>query len=127
MTLASKWIRQDPEFYRLLAEETVLAEATELVSECLDRREITRSELAQRLNVTRSEVTQRLSGKRNLSVRTLGSMLHELGYRLHLGVEDLTVHRSAPRSFRAADTPWNEALPHYTNTGSTLTVVKASA
>lgn len=84
----SNWYPQTPEAERLLAEETALIAAAELVAEALEARGMKRSALAERLCVGRSEVTQRLDGTRNLTVRSLAAMLHELDFELELSVRD---------------------------------------
>lgn len=129
MTLSGSWFNGDAESLRLLAEETAVLEATELVAECLEHRHVNRAGLASRLGVSRSEITQRLSGKRNLSVRTLGAMFHELGYRLRFDAEDLAhASRPVPHRIHVADpSPWTETTPRYTQTGTRLRVVKGAA
>lgn len=82
------WFVETPESLRALAEERAVVEAAELVSEGLAARDGKRKDLADALGVARSEITQRLSGKRNLTVRSLAAMLHELDYDLQLRVRD---------------------------------------
>ncbi len=124
------WMRDSGTALRALAEERAVLEATEMVSERLAERRIKRADLADRLGISRSEVTQRLNGKRNLSVKTLAAMLHEMGYQLCLGTRDLTDGRSGLRPFRAAPQPsWTQVQGsvHYTPIGSTLRLVPATA
>lgn len=119
-------MRESATAQRFLAEESAVLEATEMVSDYLDERGITRAQLAERLGVSRSEITQRLNGKRNLTVKTLGAMLHEMGYRLCLGTRDLTDSQSKLRPFHAApQSSWTRhAAPvRYTPTGTALRVV----
>lgn len=127
MTTMGSWFKETPESVRLVAEETALLEASELVTACLDEREVSRSTLAERLGVSRSEVTQRLNGKRNLTVRTLGAMLHELGYRLRLETEDLAVQRPQRHVQVVGGTGWTAPGARYTKTGSTLQLVRHPA
>lgn len=126
MTSMGSWFRETPESVRLLAEETALLEASELVEECLEDRKITRAALADRLGVSRSEVTQRLNGKRNLTVKTFGAMLHELGYRLRFETEDLTRMRSLRPVHVAPGTGWTAPGARYTSTGRSLHLVRHS-
>lgn len=107
-----------------MAEETALLEASELIEECLGDRQITRAALADRLGVTRSEVTQRLNGKRNLTVRTLGAMLHSLGYRLTFQAEDIARVRGYRPVQMAGGTGWTAPGARYTSTGSALHLVR---
>lgn len=124
MTTMSTWFKETPESLRLVAEETALLEASELVIECLEGRQVNKSTLANRLGVSRSEVTQRLNGKRNLTVRTLGAMLHELGYRLRFDVQDLAEHRTHRHVQVASGTGWTAPGARYTRTGTSLHLVR---
>lgn len=123
----SSWFRETPQSLRFLAEERAVLEATELVAECLERRDVTRTALAERLGIGRSEVTQRLSGKRNLTIKTLGAMLHELGYRLRLDVEDVATERKSHDVAFPAAILGLQAGSHYTNTGTALRLIKSDA
>lgn len=126
--MMTAWMRDSGTALRLLAEETAVLEASEMVSDCLDERGIKRADLAARLGISRSEVTQRLNGKRNLSVKTLSGMLHEMGYRLCLGTRDMAAERTHLRAFHAApQTSWTHDLgsARYTPTGTALRVVSA--
>jgi len=95
--MSNTWFRETPESLRALAEERALVDAAELVSEGIEARETSRRALADKLGVARSEITQRLSGKRNLTVRSLAAMLHELDYDLQLRVRDRRQARPAWR------------------------------
>lgn len=92
---SSTWFRETTESLRALAEERALVEAAELVSESIHARRSSRKALADQLGVARSEITQRLSGRRNLTVRSLAAMLHELDYDLQLRVRDRQQSRPA--------------------------------
>lgn len=127
MTGLGSWFIETPESVRMLAEESAVLEATELVNECLNRRDATRADLAARLNVGRSEVTQRLSGKRNLSVKSLGAMLHELGYRLRFEAQDVSGEKAVPQHIRVVSTgtgSWRPKHVKYTVTGSSLRLIR---
>ncbi len=124
----SGWMRESAAAMRALAEERAVLEATEMVCERIEERDISRTDLAARLGISRSEVTQRLSGKRNLSVKTLAAMLHEMGFQLCLGTRDLTGRGSELRPFHAApQSSWTSHLGavKYTPTGSSLRLVSA--
>lgn len=66
-------------FETLVAQESLIMEATELVCEHLERAGVSRAELARRLGKTRGHVTQLLSGERNLTLRTLADIGTALG------------------------------------------------
>ena len=72
---------ESPSRRRLLEEEGLILEATELLSELMARENITKAELAQRLNCSKSYVTQVLNGRANLTLRTLANLGCALGYR----------------------------------------------
>lgn len=95
--MSSTWFRETPESLRSLAEERALVDVAELVSEAIEARRTSRKALAEKLGIARSEITQRLSGRRNLTVRSLAAMLHELDYDLQLRVRDRQHARPAWR------------------------------
>lgn len=70
---------------KILQQEELLLEATELLSTVMEENQITKVELARRLGKTKAFVTQCLSGHQNMTLRTLADLFHVLGYRLQLG------------------------------------------
>jgi len=74
----------DPEFRKLLAQEELILEVTEVLCGLLEEETISRKELADRLGKTKGFVSQLLNGGRNLTLRTLADILHVLGYRASL-------------------------------------------
>jgi transcriptional regulator with XRE-family HTH domain len=96
----SSWFRDTPATEALLEEERLVVAATEAISEAMDRRGINKRELAERLNVRPSEISQRLSGRRNLTLRSLAAMLHAVGVRARLSIED-------EQTPFVAGVPWN--------------------
>jgi len=74
----STWFKSTPESEALLAEERLVLAATELVYEAMEMRGVSKKELARRLNVRPTEISQRLKGTRNMTLRSLASMLHQL-------------------------------------------------
>lgn len=93
----SDWFRVTPESERLLSEERLILAATEQVYEAMQCAGVTKKTLAERLGVSKSEIGQRLSGRRNLTVRSLAAMLHELGCEATLALRPLTLPNEAPR------------------------------
>ena len=71
-------------------EETLLVEMASLIYRTMQKRGITRSELAERLGVTRGRVTQYLGGELNLRLRTLANILTALDCQLEPTVSDLS-------------------------------------
>lgn len=125
----STWFRETPDSLRYLAEERALIEATELIADRLEERGMKRSALADRLGIGRSEITQRLNGKRNLSIKTLAAMLHELGYRIRIDAEDVsTGQRHSSRRLPIDLAPqWAPTKARYAANGSRLHVVRGNA
>jgi transcriptional regulator with XRE-family HTH domain len=120
------WFDDTPETRRLFAEEELLLAATELMQEAIDDRGITRQELARRLDVRPSEITQRLAGARNLTLRTLASMMDALGFKVVLGRADRNAKRQAVHAHGLwqSQTQVSEPLVRYTDTGSRLQVLR---
>jgi len=82
-TLMDEYL-EDPEFARLVAQGDLIMEVTETLCELLEKEEVSRKELADRLGKTKGFVSQLLNGGRNLTLRTVGDILHVLGYRVRL-------------------------------------------
>ena len=70
----------DPEFRRLLAQEELILEVTEVLCGLLEQETLSRKELADPLGKTKGFVSQLLNGGRNLTLRTVADILHVLGY-----------------------------------------------
>jgi transcriptional regulator with XRE-family HTH domain len=118
----SSWWVDTPEARRVLAEERAVVHAAELVSAGLERRGLLRKVFAERLGIKASELSQRLSGRRNMTIRSLAAMAHELDCELELQLRPLAVHtpagRSAVVSHRAS--AWPKGNLGYTQTGVAL-------
>lgn len=69
-------------YERLLNQERLILEATELIHELLQAAGATRADLAERLGTTRGYVTQVLNGSRNMTLRTLADLAFVLGQRV---------------------------------------------
>lgn len=74
----------DPEFRRLLAQEELILEVTEVLCGVLEQEHISKKELAERLGKTKGFVSQLLNGGRNLTLRTVADILYVLGYKVTL-------------------------------------------
>jgi transcriptional regulator with XRE-family HTH domain len=82
---------KDPNFRKLLAVESLVAEAAELIGRLMAEKKVNKAALARRLNRSRAWVTQLLSGKTNMTIRTLA----ELAYALEAEIE-LATQAAAP-------------------------------
>jgi transcriptional regulator with XRE-family HTH domain len=72
------------DYERLVAQETLILEATETIVDLLEQQHITRQELAARLGKSKGFVSQLLSGERNMTLRTLSDLGYVLGQRFAL-------------------------------------------
>ncbi len=80
----------DPEFQRLLAQEELILEVTEVLCGLLEEETISKKELADRLGKSKGFISQLLNGGRNLTLRTLADILHVLGYKVALTPQKLS-------------------------------------
>jgi len=69
---------------RLLEQENLIIDATEVLSAIMENEKLTKADLARRLGKSKSYVTQVLSGRANLTLRTLGDLGVSMGYRFGL-------------------------------------------
>ncbi len=84
MTISQIDDMNDPEFRKLLAQEELILEVTEVLCGLLEQEKISRKELAERLGKSKGFVSQLLNGGRNLTLRTVADILHVLGYKVTL-------------------------------------------
>jgi len=78
---------RDLEFERLVEQESLILEATELLSKLMKDQGISKADLARELGKTRSYVSQLLNGGRNMTLRTLADLLFALDHRAQLNIE----------------------------------------
>lgn len=84
----SSWFRSTPQSEEMLEQERLVVAATEAIAEAMERRGVNKAQLAGLLEVRPSEISQRLSGKRNLTLKSLAAMLHALGVRARISIQD---------------------------------------
>lgn len=121
----TEWWVESPEASRVLAEERAVVDAAELVSAGLERTGLLRAQLAARLGVSPSELSQRLSGRRNLTVKSLAAMVHELGCDLEIGVKPRVLKNAHFTSRRGVS--WPGERMRYTQTGVQVRSVTGAA
>ncbi len=68
-------LQDDPDFIL----EGLLWDVTEAIARAMDRRGITRAELARRLGTTPANITQLLRGRRNMTLKSLARVAAALG------------------------------------------------
>ena len=76
--------KPDTEYERLLAEEAFILDSTELISELMLEKGLTRAELAKLIGKTRGFVSQVLAGNRNMTLRTLADLAYALDARVNV-------------------------------------------
>ena len=74
-------LERSPKEKRLLEQERLILEVTELICGIMEEERISRSELAKRLQKSKGHVSQLLDGSRNMTLRTLAEILSALGRR----------------------------------------------
>ena len=86
-----KKIRQEKErdYERLVEEESLILETTELIEELLELTDVNRKELAERLGRSKGFVTQILAGDRNMTLRTLADLAFALDHRVKVAASPL--------------------------------------
>jgi transcriptional regulator with XRE-family HTH domain len=72
----------DPERRRILEQERVMVDATELVCSAMDFRRMNRTELAEKMGRSKAYVTQILRGSQNLTLRTLADVFYAMNSHL---------------------------------------------
>lgn len=83
--------RKDKErdYERLVEEESLILETTELIEELLELTGVNRKELAERLGKSKGFVTQILTGDRNMTLRTLADLAFALEHRVEVAASPL--------------------------------------
>lgn len=79
---------KDADFKRLVAQETLILEATELIAELIEQSGMKRKDLAKKLGRSKGFVTQVLSGDRNMTLRTLADFAYALGQKLEVRLRE---------------------------------------
>jgi transcriptional regulator with XRE-family HTH domain len=75
---------ESPENRRLFEQERLLVEATELLSELMEKKKVSRKQLAQRIGKSKAFVTQLLRGNHNMTLRTVADLFDALDYQASL-------------------------------------------
>ena len=94
-------LMEAPEFRRLLAIESLVAEASETIARLMAEQNVSKADLARKLNKSRAWVTQLLSGRANMTVRTLAEVVYALDAKVRLDAQS-TASKAAGRPLGAA-------------------------
>jgi transcriptional regulator with XRE-family HTH domain len=82
--------------------EKLILEVTEALSEAIEVRGLTRSEVAKRLGKTKGFISQLLAGGRNLTLRTVADIADAIGISLKVAVQGAEISKGATRPRRMA-------------------------
>jgi len=95
---------------RLLRQEELILEVTELLSSALEARQMTKSDLAEKLGRSKGFVTQVLSGNRNLTLRTIADIADALDYRIRMVKEPVSAKvKHTPEARSGKVLRWRDA------------------
>ncbi len=100
LTDVERFEQSSTESRRLLNQEKLILEVTEALSEAIEKRGLTRSEVAKRLGKTKGFVSQLLAGGRNLTLRTVADIADAIGISLKVAVQGAEISKSATRPRR---------------------------
>lgn len=89
----------DRERERLLAQERLILEVTEVISRLLDAQGVSRKALAEALGTSQAFVTKLLRGDNNFTLRTLSDVLFRLDRSAHLETGPLAEGIRLPAEF----------------------------
>jgi transcriptional regulator with XRE-family HTH domain len=104
---------QNTDYERLVAQETLILDATETIIELLEQTGVSRQELAARLGKSKGFISQLLSGERNMTLRTLADLAYMLEHRVALTTKDLAETGrvgEAPSGELSAETPGDQEI-----------------
>ena len=100
LTDVERFEQSSTESRRLLNQEKLILEVTEALSEAIEKRGLTRSEVAKRLGKTKGFVSQLLAGGRNLTLRTVADIADAIGISLRVAVQRVEISKGATRPRR---------------------------
>jgi len=72
-----------------VAKEELAFEATELIAELMEKKHVSKTELAQRIGKSKAYVTQVLSGSRNITDSYAAGLTFALGHKIRLAAAPL--------------------------------------
>jgi transcriptional regulator with XRE-family HTH domain len=77
------------DYDRMVEEESLILEATEMIEGLLENKGLNRKELAEKLGRSKGFITQILSGDRNMTLRTLAALAFALDHRVNVAASPL--------------------------------------
>jgi transcriptional regulator with XRE-family HTH domain len=118
MTKKTKSKDTERDYQRLVEQETLIFEATEMIAELLEADEVSRKELADKLGRSKGFVTQILSGDRNMTLRTLADFAYAMERRVRVAAAPLI---ESGDGGEAAEEPTRAKARVYAGAGDCLT------
>lgn len=91
---------QDPESLRLLQQERLILEITNLISDTMEESGFRRADLAKALGRTRGRISQLLDGSENLTLRTIADVFTAMGKMICVKARDISF----------VESPWSQLL-----------------
>lgn len=79
----------DAENRRIFEQESLAIEATELISELMEKQDVKKADLAKEIGKSKAFVTQVLGGSRNMTMHTFADFAFALGHRVVLSASPL--------------------------------------
>jgi transcriptional regulator with XRE-family HTH domain len=95
----------DEENRRDFVKQELAFAATELISELMEKEEVSKADLAKRIGKSRAYVTQLLSGARNMTMHTLADLSFALGYVVELHIQPAHQEKECTAYFTASAMP----------------------
>jgi transcriptional regulator with XRE-family HTH domain len=86
---------RDEDYERLLEEERLILDSSELIHRLMDEERLSRTALAQRIGKSKGHISQLLDGRRNMTLRTLARLAYALNHRVYLNARPWTAARRA--------------------------------
>lgn len=83
-----KWGTDHKDFDRVLAEESLIQQVTERIWELLEKKEMSKSDLAKSMGKSKAFVSQILSGSRNMTFRTFADIAFALNVKPMVELEE---------------------------------------
>lgn len=80
------WLNASETNRKLFAEESLIVDAAEEIWAAMERKGVSKTDLAALLGTSKANITQLLSGSRNMTLRTLADISFYLGQRVSLKV-----------------------------------------
>jgi transcriptional regulator with XRE-family HTH domain len=85
--LLKEWTEKSQINARLLAQETLILDASETILDAMKKSDVSKADLASALGKTKPFVTQLLNGSRNMTLRTLADIAFALGMKATVQVK----------------------------------------